>query len=188
MRLFAERGFDEVTVDDIAAEAGISARTFFRYFESKDEVVLRYQRRLESRLATVFEDFATTQPPVTALRNAFVLTSTVAPEDRHQFVLIGRFLMNSRALTIRLRGERATPSEAVVAALAQSLGSEPNDLTAMTIAAAMTAAASAAFDRWVLSGGASDPSQAVAAALDLLIGGLSAFDKSARGPKKRERV
>ncbi|HEY3258655.1 MAG TPA: TetR family transcriptional regulator [Pseudonocardiaceae bacterium] len=38
--LFADKGFEETTVDEIAAAAGISRRTFFRYYESKNDVVL----------------------------------------------------------------------------------------------------------------------------------------------------
>ena len=53
VELFASRGFDAVTVDDIAEAAGTSPRTVFRYFASKDEIVLYLARRLDARLIAV---------------------------------------------------------------------------------------------------------------------------------------
>src|SRR5690348_10261397 len=55
LRLFAERGYEETTISDIAAAADISPRTFFSYFPSKDDVVFA---EMDERLATVRDRLA----------------------------------------------------------------------------------------------------------------------------------
>jgi AcrR family transcriptional regulator len=65
-RLFDERGYDDTTVDDIAAAAGVGRRTFFRYFPSKEDAVSPDH---EAALARVAEVFAGAHPdePATSL-------------------------------------------------------------------------------------------------------------------------
>jgi AcrR family transcriptional regulator len=186
IRLFAARGFDAVTVDEIATEVGISARTFFRYFAGKEDVVLQFQRRLNERLVDAFEARPPDEGAVTALRNAYIFTSTVAPEDREELLLLGRFLEDSRALLARARGEQAVPEADLVVAMSKRLGVDPDrDPLGETIAAAMAAVASAAFHRWVASPARDDPSVRVAAAIDVLLVGLSVYDNAPSVDRRR---
>ena len=71
LRLFDERGFANVTVEDIALEAHISVRTFYRYFSAKDDVL---QLRIERRSERLGEDLAARpvdEPPLRSLRLVF---------------------------------------------------------------------------------------------------------------------
>jgi AcrR family transcriptional regulator len=70
LRLFENRGFAEVTVDDIASEAQISARTFYRYFPGKEDVLqLRIVKRSEA-LRTALTVRPDDEPPLQSLRLA----------------------------------------------------------------------------------------------------------------------
>jgi AcrR family transcriptional regulator len=85
LRLFDERGFGEVTVEDIASTAHISVRTFYRYFAGKEDVLqLRIDRRseaLQAALSARPED----EPPLRSLRMALeaVLAAGDAALLRH---------------------------------------------------------------------------------------------------------
>jgi AcrR family transcriptional regulator len=174
--LFAERGFDAVTVDDIAAAAGISQRTFFRYFATKDEVVLDYERRLLERLVTVVAERPAVEGPVTALRNAYLVTSQVAPEDRERVVQLGRILAAAPDLRATAHGARTAPNDALVDVAARRMGVPADDPRPRVAVAAMTSVAAAEWAAWVEGGGEGDPAERIGAALALVEGGLAALD------------
>ena len=92
LELFLTRGFDQVTVEDVCAEAGVAPATFYRYFGTKEEVVFAYQeeftaalgRALDAsarhgpatRLSVVLEEFAVfleSQQDMLAVRDPIVL-------------------------------------------------------------------------------------------------------------------
>src|SRR5438093_13121949 len=92
LRLFTERGFDAVTVDDIAAEADVSRRTFFRYFASKEDVLLADHFVQLARLREAMAARPPDEPILTALRNA-LLSMTGDFEDRKEKVILrGRIM------------------------------------------------------------------------------------------------
>ncbi|ORW26157.1 transcriptional regulator [Mycobacterium palustre] len=69
-RLFADRGFDNVTTEQIAAAAGVSPSTFFRYTTSKEDLLLEQVRRGGEAIATLLEQRPGDEPPDVALARA----------------------------------------------------------------------------------------------------------------------
>ena len=177
LALFDKRGFDAVSVRDIAEAVGMSSRTFFRYFASKDDILLDYERYLQARLGDALRGRPADEGAVTALRNSFIATSTVAPEDHDAVVARARVLAAAPALRARAQGERASGSQEIARLLAERMGVDPAaDQRPLVAAAAMSAAAVAAWDHWLASGGTGDPSRAISAALELITGGLEELD------------
>ncbi|MEE2036645.1 TetR family transcriptional regulator [Nocardiopsis sp. CT-R113] len=70
LRLFHERGYQATTTEEIAACAGVSQRTFFRYFASKDDIVLEAVEGVDEYLYGALRARPADEPPFTALRNA----------------------------------------------------------------------------------------------------------------------
>jgi AcrR family transcriptional regulator len=70
IRLFLEHGPSAVTVNDICAAAGVSRRTFFNYFESKEAALFAWDQRLTDELVANLAARPSREPPLTALRRA----------------------------------------------------------------------------------------------------------------------
>jgi AcrR family transcriptional regulator len=103
LRLFARDGFDETSVDAIAADAGVSPRTFFRYFATKDEVLDmgREERQAELR-ARIRELAATDLDDVEVVREAVIGLARGFETDRSRVLLRQRAAASSPLLRGRL--------------------------------------------------------------------------------------
>ena len=167
MRMFLERGFDAVPVDEIAAAVGMSARTFFRYYDTKDEILRSYQRGLTDALVDAFAAQPDDTSAVTALRAAYVATSHVAEADRERVRALGRLLATAPAVHARTVGENLL-DDRVEAEFARRSRARRNDPRPAVVTAAVAAAATVAWNRWVARDDPRDPAVVVAAAINVL--------------------
>ena len=97
--LFKTRGFDATTLDAIAEAAGISRRTFFHYFKSKDDILMSTQTGLGDSLAAALEHRRPDARPLEALREAMLaLLEVYAPDE---LVALDRMMLSSKAVQVR---------------------------------------------------------------------------------------
>ncbi|KFC69763.1 Transcriptional regulator, TetR family [Devosia sp. LC5] len=115
LKLFSARGFDATTLDAIAAEAGISRRTFFHYFRSKDDILLSLQTGLGESLAAALAERAPGQRPIAALRQAMhALLAAYAPDE---LLALDRLMLSSEAVQSRKQATYLQDEALVFAAL-----------------------------------------------------------------------
>jgi mycofactocin system transcriptional regulator len=151
--LFADRGFDETTVDDIAAAAGIGRRTFFRYFGSKNDVVWgEFDRGLEHFRAVLDAGDAGRSWPE-ALREAVVdfnsLDPALVPLHRDRMELI----LHVPALQAHATLMYARWRDVVTEFVAARTGAKPDALLPRLVGHTALAAAVAAYEQWLAEPG-----------------------------------
>jgi AcrR family transcriptional regulator len=181
IRLFVDKGFDGVSVDEIAAAANMSQRTFFRYFATKDEIVLQYERQLRQRLHDAVRSRPAGEGPVTALRNAFLQTSTSPPDYREQARKRGRILNDAPLLQARARVVHAEADADLAELLIARMPPLPRrtrETRARIIVVTIVAVATYAWNEWVASGSARDPAGHLQNAFDTLAVGWEELDES----------
>jgi mycofactocin system transcriptional regulator len=147
--LFAARGFDATTVDEIAAAAGIGRRTFFRYFPSKNDVPWgAFEDELE-RMRVRLKACPPEVPLMDAIRIALIDFNHVSPAQvplhRRRMQLILRVPALLAHSTLRFAAWRAVVSEFV----AERTGRRPDDLAPQAIAHAVLGVSIAAYERWL---------------------------------------
>jgi AcrR family transcriptional regulator len=104
LMLLATRGFDTVTIDDIVAAAGMSRRTFFRYFASKEDVVVRWLADMGADIVTELAARPPGEPPSVALRHALwvpLAACTDRTDHTERARIVVRLVLDTPALQAR---------------------------------------------------------------------------------------
>lgn len=125
-RLFAEQGFDRTSVDEIAAAAGVSRRTFFHYFDSKEDVILSRHAEFERVLLDAIRTAPPEQPLLRVAEQAAI--AALASFDAEEARLIEQLKRDTPALGARDHGKYERLERAIAAALAERAGTSPDDL------------------------------------------------------------
>jgi len=98
-RLFLANGYESTTLDAIAAEAGISRRTFFSYFKSKDDIILFWQ---QADSASLYADLLKTSPDVPPLDAVLdVMVKHIARYTTEQMTAVDTLMRSSESLLAR---------------------------------------------------------------------------------------
>ncbi|WP_067845581.1 TetR family transcriptional regulator [Nocardia lijiangensis] len=158
MRLFLEHGFDQVPVEQITAEAGLSRTTFFRYFPTKEDVVLFQNERFGPQVLDSLCARPDTEHAWEAFTRAFedALTAAGTPQVGLPVVAIvcGNPQIHARNLE-KQRDWRPLFAPEVARRLALA-GDEADDTRTNALTAAAFACLGVAFDAWTGSDGKHD--------------------------------
>jgi AcrR family transcriptional regulator len=155
-KVFAERGFDNVTATEVAKAAGVSRASFFRYFESKEDAVFVAQEEMGEDIAAALRLRPLGEDAWTALRRAFdaaVITYQRSPAGALARLRLIRYTPNLRAHQLE---RLAQWKEVIGMALAERLGLDERDIKAEALVAAALGALDAASIRWAESDGDAD--------------------------------
>ncbi|WP_137724948.1 mycofactocin system transcriptional regulator [Prescottella subtropica] len=149
IELFATRGFDDTSVDDIAEAAGIARRTFFRYFPSKNAVPWgdfdAHLAEMRTMLAEVPDDVPVLDGLVSALLAFNTFPPEVASDHRERMRLIFVVPALQAYSVVMYDGWRRVVAEYV----ARRLGISPTDQLPRTVGYLLLGVALAAYESWL---------------------------------------
>jgi mycofactocin system transcriptional regulator len=175
--LFTERGFDDVTSDEVADAAGISRRTFFRYFATKADAVWGDFAGHVRHLSELIEATDPDQPVLGAICAAYVEVNAYPAEQQALLRERMQLILTEPALQAHSQLRYADVDRVVAEHVARHAGGSPSDLLPRLVATSTRAAAMTAFEVWL-----TDPELSLTEALHAAFDELAAGFPSLRGP------
>ncbi len=168
LALFLRDGFDSVGAEEIAAQAGVSLRTFYRYFPSKDEVLAPIVAAGTAQLSRAIAARPSTESLVVAVHGAYEqISSAVGPDSVHSLIAL---LVGVPALRARWLDALRDIEESLVPVIVQRCAELSQDEARLS-AAAIVAALRLTLERSARIGSSDPLADAFGAALRYLGGG-----------------
>jgi TetR/AcrR family transcriptional regulator, regulator of mycofactocin system len=149
LELFATRGFEQTTMEDIAAAVGVSRRTLFRYYASKNDMVWGDFDAVLDRLRGHLDEAPPEAPLVAALGRAVVLSNRYPPEGLEGLRVRMTLVTTVPALQAHSMLRYTAWRRVVAEWAAHRLGLRPDDLLPETIAQVALGTAMSAYVCWV---------------------------------------
>ena len=148
LALFIARGFDDLTIDEIAHAAGIGRRTFFRYFPSKNDVPWG---DFEALLRSFQEDLATLDdvPMLEAIHSAVRQFNDVPPEEREGHRERMRILLTTPELVAHSAVRYSAWREVIAEFVSRRLGVTDSSPVPQAVAWACLGISLAAYEQWI---------------------------------------
>ncbi|MET7933778.1 TetR family transcriptional regulator [Streptomyces sp. NPDC005322] len=170
-RLFTEQGYDATPMDRIAEAAEVSLSTVFRYFPTKEDIVLTDE--YDALIADTLRDRPPDEPPMVSLRHATVgLLGRFAGKERDDMLARLTFIRQSPALRARMGESLARTGVILGEVLAERSGRAPDDFEVRIVVGAVLGALQEAvfhcFDHHRIE----DMEETITRALELLSRGL----------------
>ena len=173
LELFVERGYDGTTVADIAERAGLTARTFFRHFADKREVLFQGADRLQQAMVDAVRDAAPGTPALGAMAAALHAAAAFFGDIR----AYARRRREVIAASAELRERELIKQASLSAALADALVARGVAAIDARLAAEMaTLVFRVAFEQWLEA----DETRGYGAIADDLLRGLGALHRPPR--------
>jgi AcrR family transcriptional regulator len=155
MALFLERGFEATTLDDIAAAADISRRSFFHYFDSKEDVVFAWHEEITAALVAEIAARPASESMLAAAENA--IAAMVRQIEPGETIAMARLKRDNPALQARDQVKYEQLERALAEALARRAGHKAEKLGARLVAMIATGAMRIGGELWATEGAREKP-------------------------------
>jgi AcrR family transcriptional regulator len=149
LRLFRDRGYEGATVESIAEQAEVSVTTFFRYFDSKEDVFLEGHRAIIDRVEAAIRDRSPGVSVIAALRGTIVEILRAQPELEIRDEPQHKDLDAVPELRERIREHEEQIRGAISDAYAEQLGVPVDDMRPRLLAGAVLSAIDSARSAWL---------------------------------------